>query len=486
VTGSELPPLLAGYPTDSGRADESAARDQPAPFDESAAFDETGSPVLRPVYRRLGSTLPHSGAALAELAARLRADHAEHGVRFGAAGRLYPLDPLPRLIGATEWAALQRGLIQRVAALDLFLADVYGPGRIIDAGVVPAEVVRASPQFSADAAATRPPSGVRVHVAGLDIVRDSSGTFTVLEDNLRCPSGAGYALANRAAVNRVWPALSAACSPRPVDDYAPKLLAALRAAAPAGVSDPGVVVLTSGPAGAAHVEHRMLAALMGVPLVGVDQLSVADGVVSATLPTGTSRVDVIYRRVDDEELGPGHPPGLLAAARNGAVVLANALGNGVGDDKGVYPYVPAMIGYYLGEQPLLPNVTTLRCWLPDERGEALARMADLVFKPVAGYGGQGIVFGPTTDRAGLARLREQVQADPRGWIAQPMLALSKLPTLVGGRLVPRRADLRPFVVNDGESLWVLPGGLTRVAADSDSLLVNSSQGGGSKDTWVVD
>ena len=476
-----LPAVLADYP----------GPERAGSLDEAVA--DPGTPAARVCgpYAPLGATLtatgPDTAAELDVVADRLRADHITHEVTFRGVGddEPFPLDPLPRIIDGAEWAALSAGLIQRVRALELFLADVYGGGAILHDEVVPAELVTGCPQFSATAAAIGSAAPVRIVVAGVDIVRDGAGTLRVLEDNLRCPSGTAYAMANRAAMTRVQPRLADGYQLLPVAGYGQRLLAALRAAASPGVSDPTVVVLTPGPSAPAYPEHRMLATAMGVPLVRPGDLLGERGAVWLATAQGRRRVDVAYRRVDDEELATGDGAPVLAAVRAGTLVLGNALGNGVADDKGIYTYVPEMIRYYLGEDPLLPNVATLRCWLPDERAQALARMSELVFKPVSGYGGRGIVFGPTAAAADLAQLRARVLADPRGWIAQPVLDLSTVPTLVDGQLVARHVDLRPFVVNDGTSQWVMPGGLTRVALGAGSLLVNSSQGGGSKDTWVL-
>lgn len=476
-----LPPLLAGY----------GGPERAGSLDEVVADPGRSAARLHGPYAQLGATLaasgPHELPGLAAVAGRLRADHVQHEVTFRGVGQdePFPLDPLPRIIGRAEWTALSAGLVQRVRALEMFLADVYGEGVILRDRVVPAALVTGCAQFSAVAAAIGPAAPVRIVVAGVDVVRDGDGTLRVLEDNLRCPSGTAYVMANRAAMMRVQPGLSGGYRLLPVAGYGQRLLAALRAAAPPGVSEPTVVVLTPGPTAPAHPEHRMLAAAMGVPLVRPRDLLTDRGAVWLDMADGRLRVDVAYRRVDDEELASADGAAVLAAARAGTLVLGNALGNGVADDKGIYTYVPEMIRYYLGEDPLLPNVATLRCWVPDERAEALARMSALVFKPVSGYGGRGIVFGPTTSAGGMAQLRARVLADPRGWIAQPVLDLSTVPTLADGQLVARHVDLRPFVVNDGASLWVMPGGLTRVALAAGSLLVNSSQGGGTKDTWVL-
>jgi uncharacterized circularly permuted ATP-grasp superfamily protein len=315
----------------------------------------------------------------------------------------------------------------------------------------------------------------------------------VLEDNLRSPSGVSYVMENRRVMTRVFPNLFGTHRVRSVDDYPSHLLRALRNAAATNESDPTVVVLTPGPFNSAYFEHSLLARQMGVELVEGPDLFCRDNAVYMRTTEGERQVDVIYRRIDDDYLDPMHfrpdsilgVAGLLNAARAGNVAISSAVGNGVGDDKLVYTYVPTIIDYYLGEKPLLANVDTLRCWLDSERAEVLDRIDELVIKPVEGSGGYGIVFGPEASEKELATIRRKVQADPRGWIAQPVVQLSTVPTKVGDTLAPRHVDLRPFAVNDGEQVWVLPGGLTRVALNEGSLLVNSSQGGGSKDTWVL-
>ncbi|MCX6479068.1 MAG: circularly permuted type 2 ATP-grasp protein, partial [Mycobacterium sp.] len=382
---------------------------------------------------------------------------------------------------------------QRVLALERFLDDVYGDQEILRDGVIPRRLVTSCEHFHRDAAGIRPPNGVRIHVAGIDIIRDAAGTFRVLEDNLRSPSGVSYVMENRRAMTRVFPNLFGTHRVRSVDDYPSHLLRALRNAAATNTSDPTVVVLTPGPFNSAYFEHSLLARQMGVELVEGPDLFCRDNVVYMRTTEGERRVDVVYRRIDDEYLDPMHfrpdsilgVAGLLNAARAGNVVISSAVGNGVGDDKLVYAYVPTIIEYYLGEKPMLAGVDTLRCWLPGECAEVLDRAADLVIKPVEGSGGYGIVFGPDASEKELAAIRRKISADPRGWIAQPVVQLSTVPTKVGDTLAPRHVDLRPFAVNDGEKIWVLPGGLSRVALREGSLVVNSSQGGGSKDTWVL-
>src|SRR4051812_15622116 len=427
-------------------------------------------------------------------AARDRAFH-DQGITFSHSGeeRPFPLDLVPRIIDADEWAVVESGVRQRVLALERFLADVYGPGEILADGVVPRRLVASSSHYHRCVHGLDPAGGVRVHVAGVDLVRDGAGAFRVLEDNLRTPSGISYVVENRRAMTHVFPELFASHRIRRVADYPLRLLEAFRATAPPGVDDPCVVVLSPGIHNAAYFEHSFLARQMGVELVEGRDLVCRDQHVYMRTTAGEQRVDVVYRRVDDDFLDPVHfrpdsvlgCAGILNAARAGNVTIANAPGNGVADDKAIYPYVPAMIEYYLGEVPILANVETYRLEDREVCAWALARLDQLVFKPVDGSGGKGIVIGPAASEAALADVRTKVLEDPRGWIAQEPVALSTAPTYVDGQMGARHLDLRPFAVNDGRDVWVVPGGLTRVALPARSLIVNSSQGGGSKDTWVL-
>ena len=419
----------------------------------------------------------------------------DQGITFSLSGeeRPFPLDLVPRILDAQEWAVLESGVAQRVRALEAFLADIYGAGQILADRVVPTALVTSSTHFHRPAFGLEPPNGVRIHVAGIDVVRDRDGIFRVLEDNLRTPSGISYVVENRRTMSRVFPELFTSHRVRPVDSYPARLLEALRAAAPTGSPDPTVVVLTPGVYNPAYFEHTFLARQMGVELVEGRDLVCRNNSVYMRSTTGEQRVDVVYRRIDDEYLDPLQfrtesmlgCPGIINAARVGNVAIANAVGNGVADDKLVYTYVPDMIEYYLGESPILPNVTTYRLEEPDQLAVALERFDSLVLKPVDASGGVGLVVGPQADDEELEKAREAVQAKPRGWIAQETVRLSTVPTRVGERLGARHVDLRPFAVNDGERVWVVPGGLTRVALREGSLIVNSSQGGGSKDTWVL-
>ena len=419
----------------------------------------------------------------------------DKGITFSVSGeeRPFPLDLVPRILSAAEWADIEKGVTQRVLALEAFLADVYGPGEIFRAGLVPRRLVASSSSFHRAAAGVEPTNGVRVHVAGIDLVRGAEGRFHVLEDNVRTPSGISYVIENRRTMARLFPELFASHRVRPVDSYPARLLEALRAAAPEGVADPTVVVLTPGVYNSAYFEHTFLASQMGIELVEGRDLICRRNVVYMRSTEGEQRVDVVYRRIDDDYLDPlhGRPdsivgcPGIVNAARARNVTIANGFGNGVADDKLVYTYVPAMISYYLGEDPMIPNVETYRLEEPDQLQYALDHIDRLVFKPVDGSGGYGLVIGPQASDEQLAILHDTVKSRPRAWIAQDVVELSTAPTQAGDRLRPRHVDLRPFAINDGERVWVAPGGLTRVALPQGSLVVNSSQGGGSKDTWVL-
>jgi len=458
-------------------------------------FDRPGVP--RQPYGAIFAALqPFDASELRFRADQLARMFTDRGVTFAFAGeeRPFPLDLIPRVLDALEWDEITRGVQQRVRVLEAFLADVYGDGQVFDDGVVPRRLVLSSPNYRREAVGIEPPSGARVNVAGIDLIRDEAGRFRVLEDNVRTPSGVSYVIENRRAMMQSFPGLFADQRVRPVDEYPVRLLAALRAAAPPDARDPTVVVLTPGIHNAAYFEHALLARLMGVELVEGRDLICASNRVWIRTTQGRRPVHVVYRRLDDDFLDPLHfrpdsvigCPGILNAARAGMVTIANAVGNGVADDKLIYTYVPDLIRYYLHEEPILDNVETHRL---DEDADVLAWVLDtlgeLVIKPVDGAGGKGIVIGPRANESELATLRRVVSADPRGWIAQRPVALSTSPTLIGEHPVPRHIDLRPFAVNDGTDVWLLPGGLTRVALPEGELVVNSSQGGGSKDTWVL-
>ncbi|HMS24856.1 MAG TPA: circularly permuted type 2 ATP-grasp protein [Acidimicrobiia bacterium] len=420
----------------------------------------------------------------------------DQGITFSYSGeeRPWPMDLIPRIITAKEWSGIEAGIIQRVSALEMFLEDVYNDGNIIDDGIIPRQVVATSRHFHRNVHGFSPSNGVRIHVAGIDLVRDKSGEFVVLEDNLRCPSGISYVLENRRATSHVFPEIFSSNHIRSVHEYPQKLLNALIASAPRGIDNPTVVVMTPGVHNSAYFEHAFLARQMGVELVEGRDLTIRDNKIYMRTTQAMKRVDVIYRRVDDDYIDPlqfiPHSTlgiaGIINSARSGNVTIANAVGNGVADDKLVYSYMPAIIEYYLGEKPLIKNVDTYRLDDPEARAYALEHRDSLVFKPVDASGGYGLVIGPHATSQELDEVVVNVNADPRGYIAQPVIQLSTSPTYDGSSISPRHVDLRPFVVNDGNTKWAVPGGLTRVALPKGSLVVNSSQGGGSKDTWVLE
>ena len=433
---------------------------------------------------------------------RAEADLAFHrvGITFAVYGeeagkeRLIPFDIIPRIIPASEWKAMQAGLRQRVTALNMFLHDVYHDQEILKAGKVPAEQVLNNAQYRPVMQGVHVPGGIYAHIAGVDIVRAGAGEFHVLEDNLRVPSGVSYMLEDRKMMMRLFPELFASHKVAPVQHYPDLLLEKLRAVAPRGVSDPTVVVLTPGAYNSAYFEHTFLAQQMGVELVEGRDLFVEGGVVYMRTTQGPQRVDVIYRRIDDDFLDPLvfrvdsalGVPGIMKAYQAGNVTLANAIGTGVADDKSIYPYVPDMIRFYLDEEPKLNNVPTWMCRKPDDLAYVLDHLAELVVKEVHGSGGYGMLVGPAASKAEIERFRHLLIARPDGYIAQPTLALSNCPTFVEEGIAPRHLDLRPFVLSSGECVNMVPGGLTRVALTGGSLVVNSSQGGGTKDTWILE
>ncbi len=471
-------------------------------YPHGAAWDEMldGDEQPRTPYKAVHHTLRDmSAASLKERADTLARAYLDQGVTFDHAGeeRPFPLDAVPRVISAHEWDVIETGVVQRVTALEMFLDDIYSREgeipRAVHEGVVPWRLIASSQHYHRAVMGIRPANGVRVHVSGVDLIRDESGTFRVLEDNVRVPSGVSYVIANRRAMANVFPEAFNTMRIRPVGNYPQMLLHGLRASAPDGATDPTVVVLTPGVFNSAYYEHSLLARMMGVELVEGRDLVCTGGQVRMRTTHGDRPVDVIYRRVDDEFLDPVHfrgdsvlgVAGLVSAMRSGRVSVANAVGNGVADDKLIYSYLPDLIRFYLDEDPILPNVETFRCDEPAALAHVLDHLDEMVVKPVDGSGGKGLVVGPRADRATLDRLRAGLRSNPRGWIAQPVVQLSTVPTFLEGRLVPRHVDLRPFAVNDGERIQVLPGGLTRVALPEGELVVNSSQGGGSKDTWVL-
>jgi uncharacterized circularly permuted ATP-grasp superfamily protein len=432
---------------------------------------------------------------------REEADTAFHrvGITFAVYGeesgkeRLIPFDIIPRIIPNDEWVQLRAGLKQRVRALNEFLHDVYHGHRIVSAGIVPADQVFGNAQYRPEMQGIDVPGNVYSHIAGIDVVRAGEGQYYVLEDNLRVPSGVSYMLENRKMMIRLFPELFARYSVAPVDHYPDVLLENLRGVAPRSVDNPTIVLLTPGAANSAYFEHTFLAQQMGIELVEGQDLYVHDETLFMRTTRGPQRVDVIYRRIDDDFMDPlaFRPdsmlgvPGLLSVYRAGRVTLANAIGTGVADDKSVYPYVADMIRFYLNEEPILQNVPTYQCRKQSERDHVLAHLSELVVKETHNAGGYGMLIGPAATKREIEDFRGRIQAMPEKYIAQPTLALSACPTFVESGIAPRHIDLRPFVLS-GKDIRIVPGGLTRVALRAGSLVVNSSQGGGTKDTWVLE
>lgn len=424
------------------------------------------------------------------------------GVTFNVYGdsqgteRIFPFDIIPRIVSASEWQRLEKGLKQRIHALNLFIDDVYHDQKILKDRVIPAELIETAKGFLRPCVGLNPPGRIWCHVTGTDLVRDRDGTWYVLEDNLRCPSGISYVLENRRVMKSTFPSLFNTMGIRPVDDYPSHLLDTLLYLAPPQLANPTVVVLTPGIYNSAYFEHSFLAQQMGVELVEGRDLVVADGYLQMRTTKGLQRVDVIYRRIDDDFIDPlaFRPdsllgvPGLFEVYRSGRLAIANALGTGVADDKVIYAYVPQMIRYYLGEEAILPNVPTYLCWDPKDQAYVLENLDKLVVKAANESGGYGMLMGSQATPEERAAFAEKIRAQPRNYIAQPTLCLSRVPTLVdrgeGPRLEPCHVDLRPYILY-GKDIYVHPGGLTRVALKKGSLVVNSSQGGGSKDTWVL-
>ncbi len=436
------------------------------------------------IFRRVGITFAVYGAK-------------DEDADNGGTERLIPFDLIPRVIPAAEWAEMEKGLVQRVTALNRFLHDVYHDQEIIKAGLVPAEQLTNNAQFRPEMMGVDLPNQIYSNIAGIDIVRaanpDGSGTYYVLEDNLRVPSGVSYMLENRKMMMRLFPDLFNQHRVAPVAHYPDLLLETLRASAPPATAEPTVVVLTPGMYNSAYFEHAFLAQQMGVELVEGQDLLVKDDFVYMRTTRGPKRVDVIYRRVDDDFLDPQvfratstlGCAGLMKAYRAGNVTVCNAVGTGVADDKSVYPYVPKMIEFYLGEKPILNNVPTYMCRNKDELAYTLDHLKDLVVKEVHGAGGYGMLVGPASTAIEIDDFRKALLANPSGYIAQPTLSLSSCPTFVESGIAPRHIDLRPFVLS-GKEVQMVPGGLTRVALKEGSLVVNSSQGGGTKDTWILE
>ena len=476
--------LFAGY------------RPLPSAYDEAFRADGAPRPEFEGCLAALAASTASGFARQQRFAERALLDQ---GVTFSVysdalgAEKIFPFCLVPRLVSAIDWARLERGLVQRVLALEAFLDDVYGEGRILAERPLLREVVLGSKGYLAQLRGVRPPGGVRIHVSGIDLIRDPQGTFRVLEDNLRTPSGVSYVLENRALSKRVLPGAIDRARVRRVDHYPERLVAALRSVAPDG-PEGTAVVLTPGPYNSAYFEHSFLARTMGLELVQAPDLFVQDDRVWAKTTRGPRRVHVVYRRTDDAFLDPEafRPdsvlgvPGLVRAYAAGNVALANAPGNGVADDKAVYAFVPEIIRYYLGEDPALEQVPTYVCARDADRDHVLAHLSEMVVKVVDEAGGYGMLMGPQARAEEREQFRRRIAAEPRRYIAQRRVELSTCPTwdVAGERVVPRRVDLRPYVLNGAGGPWVLPGGLTRVALVEGSYVVNSSQGGGSKDTWV--
>jgi len=461
------------------------------------------------MFAASGQPRPHCQALVEDLLAaslpQLRQHQTEadkafltQGITFTVYGdeagteRIFPYDLLPRIITAAEWATIERGLTQRLTAINLFLRDIYHDGRILEEGVVPRELVYSCRHYRREMRGVSVHRDIYVSIAGTDLVRLEDGRFVVLEDNLRVPSGVSYMLANRDVMKRVFPRLFARYRVSPIADYSQALLATLRTLAPLNRTDPTVVVLTPGVGNSAYFEHAFLAREMGVPLVEGRDLLTHDNVVYMRTTSGLRRVDVIYRRVDDDFLDPlAFRPdsrlgvaGLLNAYRAGNVSLGNAIGTGVADDKAMYAYVPAIIRFYLSEEPILPNVDTYLMHRPSDRQYVLERLDQMVVKAVGESGGYGMLIGPHSTAVQRAAFRDEILAEPRNFIAQPTLSFSRAACFTGDGIEPRHIDLRPYVLY-GDRVRLVPGGLSRVALRKGSLVVNSSQGGGSKDTWVL-
>jgi len=475
-------------------------------YDEHFTSDGTVRPIAEALWNYLDelgleALVAHQSAAESELRGI--------GVTFGdfssssgtseverrdAEERPWPFDVIPRIVAASEWDDIEQGLVQRLRALNRFIDDCYHEQNAAQSGVVPSELVMGSPNFRPECVGAEPAGGIWAHICGSDLIRDSGGTVFVLEDNLRTPSGVSYMLENRMVAKRVFPELFRSYSVEPIDPYIGRLASLLSSLSPEATRAT-VVVLTPGIHNSAYFEHSFLAQQMGIELVTADDLVVlADGTVTMRTIDGLEKVDVIYRRIDDLYLDPEvfrrdsliGVPGLIRAWRNGKVALVNAPGAGVADDKALYPFVPDMIRFYLDEEPILSNVPTYRCDDEKEREFVLANLPELVIKPSNEAGGYGVVIGPRVQDEALRVVARRIEQNPRGWVAQPVMQLSTVPTLCEGETAARHVDLRPFTLLGPESAYVTRGGLTRVARQSGSLIVNSSQGGGSKDTWIVD
>jgi len=468
-------------------------------YDEMYGLDAKRSKPLAHCVEYQRWAQSYTPEAMAVKRAQADAAFRQVGITFAVYGddagseRLIPFDLIPRIIPSTEWKTLQKGLIQRVQALNMFIHDVYHRQQIVKAGVVPAEQIYLNAQYRPHMQGVDVAGNNYCHIAGVDIVRAGQGEFYVLEDNLRVPSGVSYMLEDRKMMMRLFPEAFSTMPIAPIEHYPDLLLDTLRASAPVGVDEPNVVVMTPGMYNSAYFEHAFLAQQMGVELVEGKDMFVDDGLLYMRTTQGPQRVDVIYRRIDDDFLDPLvfradstlGVPGLMSVYRAGRVSLANAVGTGIADDKSTYPFVPDVIKFYLNEEPILHNVPTYQCRKPNDLSYVLANLSKLVVKEVHGAGGYGMLVGPASTQAQIEDFRAGLIANPEGYIAQPTLALSTCPTYVDSGIAPRHIDLRPYVLC-GKETKLVPGGLCRVALEEGSLVVNSSQGGGTKDTWVLE
>jgi uncharacterized circularly permuted ATP-grasp superfamily protein len=474
-------------------------------YEVGGFYDEMfeGPGTVRPHYRKLLERFDELSAREMERKNALASEtFLNQGITFTVYSdnkgteRIFPFDPIPRIIPRTEWEHVERGLKQRITALNLFLHDIYHEQRIIKEGIIPEEVVKSAKHFRPELVGFDVPKDVYIHICGSDLIRDHDGQYLVLEDNGRCPSGVSYVLANRQVMKRVFPKLFGRHHVRPVDHYGEELIHLLQSVAPRNCPDPAdptVVLLTPGIYNSAYFEHSFLARSMGIEIVVGQDLVVKEDVVYMKTTKGLERVDVIYRRIDDDFLDPTvfrkdsvlGVPGLFEAYRKGNVNLANAIGTGVADDKVVYYFVPKMIRFYMGEEPILPNVPTYLTMFDEDRKYVLDHIPELVIKSANESGGYGMLIGPHATAEDHEKFRQAILADPRNYVAQPVVQLSRSPSYCEGRIEGRHIDLRPYILY-GDKITIIPGGLTRVALRKGSLVVNSSQGGGSKDSWVVD
>lgn len=464
-------------------------------FDEIFESPGHARPCAELLVQRLKSLPPSELARRQEAAERA---FLKMGITFNVYSdgrgteKIFPFDLVPRIVTSKEWNWLERGLRQRIYALNLFIDDIYHDQKIVKDGVVPEHVIKSAKSFRPQCVGLNPPRGIWCHITGTDLVRDKNGQLYVLEDNLRCPSGVSYVLENREVMKRTFPQVFEQTGIRPVEDYPSQLLDALNFMVPDAVTNPKAGVLTPGIYNSAYFEHSFLAQQMGIELVEGRDLAIVDGRLMMRTTKGFERLDVLYRRIDDDFIDPKafRPdsvlgiPGLMEAYKAGRVALVNAPGTGVADDKVVYAYVPKVIKYYMNEEPIIPNVPTYLCWEEKDRKYVLQNLDKLVVKAANESGGYGMLVGPHSTKEEQSEFAKRIEASPRNYVAQPTLSLSRVPVLVEDRLEGRHVDLRPYIIY-GKSIYVLPGGLTRVALKKGSLVVNSSQGGGSKDTWVL-